>query len=156
MSSIKLSECRIEKRLDKDPSVVEQDNYLAKIVGVYIIYDLDAWPTNPTNNSKFNNCLFGATNIFLKSDKEKYVYSGYGITFDRSGSRSFDNDFARNVIIFGAESSSSSHSNNGKNNFLILGESPTDCINGSFGSPEKEFSGDFTKANTKFCLSLLL
>ena len=27
------------------------------------------------------------------------VYSGYEITFDKAGSWSFDNDFARNVII---------------------------------------------------------
>ena len=41
-----------------------------------------------------------------------------------------------------------------KNNFLILGEGPNCGINGSFGSPEKKFSINFTKANTKFCLSL--
>ena len=28
-------------------------------------------------------------------------YSGYGITFDNAGFWSFDNDTARNVIIFG-------------------------------------------------------
>ena len=32
--------------------------------------------------SEFKNCLFGSTNIAKNSDKEKYVYSGYGITFD--------------------------------------------------------------------------
>ena len=100
--------------------------------------------------------LIWSNQYIFKRDKEKYVYSGYGITFDRSGSRSFDNEFARNVIIFGAESSSSSHFNNGKNNFLILSQSPTYGVNGSFGSPEKEFSVDFTKANAKLCLSLLL
>ena len=52
---------------------------MTKIVNVYIIYDLAAWPKNPTNNFKFKNCLFGATNIVKNSDKEKYVYSGYGL-----------------------------------------------------------------------------
>ena len=33
-------------------------------------------------------------------------------------------------------------------------EEPTYGINGSFGSPEKKFSIDFSKAKTKFCLSL--
>ena len=46
------------------------------------------------------------------SDKEKYVYSGYGITFDSAGSWVFDNNFARNVIIFGVDNSSSFHSDN--------------------------------------------
>ena len=32
------------------------------------------------------NCLFGATNIVKNSDKEKFEYSGYGITFDSAGS----------------------------------------------------------------------
>ena len=44
----------------------------------------------------------------------------------------FNNGTARNVIIFGADNSSSSHSNNRKNNFLLLGEVPPFGINGSF------------------------
>ena len=43
---------------------------------------------------------------------------------------------------------------NRKNNFLTLDEGPTYGINGSFGSPENTISINFTKANTKFCLSL--
>ena len=43
--------------------------------------------------------------------------------------------FARNVVIFGVDNSSSSHSDNCKNNFLILGEGPTSHING--GSRKK-------------------
>ena len=38
-----------------------------------------------TNNFKFKNCSFGKTDIAKNSDKEKYVYSGYGITFDSAG-----------------------------------------------------------------------
>ena len=71
------------------------------------IYDLAAWPTNLTNNFKFKNLLFGATNIVKSSDKEKYMYSGCGITFDSGGSWSTDNDTARNVIIFGVDTNSS-------------------------------------------------
>ena len=40
------------------------------------------------------------------------------------------------------------------NNFLILGKGTTYCINGGFGSPEKMFNIDFTKANTQFSLIL--
>ena len=84
--SIKLSEYKVGIQFDKDPLAVEQNNYLTKIVNVYIVFDLDAWPGNPTNNFKFKNCLFGATNIVKNRDKENYVYSGYGITFDSAGS----------------------------------------------------------------------
>ena len=48
------------------------------------------------------------TNIVKNSDKEKY--GRYGITFDSAGSWSFDNDFAKNVITFDADNSSSSDS----------------------------------------------
>ena len=67
---------------------------------------------------------------------------------------SFGNDTARNVITFGVDNSSSSHSGNRKNNVLILNKCPTFEINGSFGAPEKTFGINLSKANTKFCLRL--
>ena len=70
-------------KFNKDPLPLEQNNYLTKIVNVYIVYDLGDLSNYSTNNFKFNNCLFGATNIVKNSDKEKYVYSEYGITFNR-------------------------------------------------------------------------
>ena len=36
----------------------------------------------------------------------------------------------------------------------MLSEGSTYGMNGKFGSPEKKFSVNFTKANTKFCLNL--
>ena len=62
----------------------------------------------------------------------------------------FENDFARNVIIFGVHNGSSNHSDNRKNNFSILNESPAYGINTSFGSLEKKFNINFTKTETKF------
>ena len=59
-----------------------------------------------------------------------------------------------NVISFGVDNSSLSHSENHKNNFLILGKGATFRINWSFASPEKMFSINFSKAKTKHCLSL--
>ena len=52
--------------------------------------------------------------LVQKSDKEKYVYSRYGIKLDSASSWSFSNDFARNVMIFGDDDSSSSCSDNRK------------------------------------------
>ena len=56
--------------------------------------------------------MFGATNTVKSSDKEKYAYSGYGTAFDGKGSWSFNDDFAGNIIIFGVDNSSSSHTFN--------------------------------------------
>ena len=117
------------------------------------------WQRNLTNNFKFKNCLFGTTSVVKNSDKEKWVFSGYGITCDSAGLWSFDNDTARNVIIFGVDNSSSTHADNltritDKNNFLVPDEGPFFGINGDFRSPEKVFSIKFSNANTTFCLSL--
>ena len=57
-------------------------------------------------------------------------------------------------MIFRAGNSSSSHAHNLKNDFLILDEGDTFSIKGSFGALEKTFSINFSKANTKFYLSL--
>ena len=51
---------------DKDPLAVEQNKCVSTIVNVYIVYDLDAWPRNPTNNFKFKTCSFGATSVVKK------------------------------------------------------------------------------------------
>ena len=82
------------------------------------------------------------------------MYSGYQIAFDKAGWRNFADDNARNVIIFGADNSSSSHADNRKNNYLVLGEGPTYGINGSFGATDKKFNTNFSKAKTIFCLRL--
>ena len=74
------------------------------------------------------------------------MYSGYRITFDSASSWSFDNDTARNAVIFVVDDSLSYHADNRKNNFFVLGEGPTFGIIGSFDWAEKEFSINFSKA----------
>ena len=71
--------------------------------------------------------------------KSKFSYSGGGIAFDKASSWSFDNDFVRNIIIFGIDNTSSSHSENRKNNFLVLGEGPTDGTNDSIGVAKRSW-----------------
>ena len=46
-------------------------------------------------------------------------------------SSSSGNDFSRNIVIFGVENSSSFHTNNRVNNFLVLGEEQNDDVNGN-------------------------
>ena len=65
------------------------------------------------------------------------MYSGCGITFDSAGSWSFNNGITKNIIIFGVNNSSSSHADNHKNDFLVLGKGLTFGMNETFGSPEK-------------------
>ena len=83
--------------------------------------------------------------------KSKITYNCWRIAFDRDGSQSFDNDFARSVI-FGVDNTSSSYTDNWKDRFLVLWEGPTDCINDCTHAAEKIFSISFIKANGRFTL----
>ena len=117
-------------KFDKDPLAVEQNNYLTKVVIVYIVYDLDNWLKILYRTFTLKNCLFGATTIVKNNNKEKWEYNGCGIAFDGKGEWSFGDDSARNVAVFGVDNSSSSHTDNRKNKFLVLGEGPIFVING--------------------------
>ena len=67
---------------------------------------------------------------------------------------SFYNDFARNIITFDVDNGSSSHSEIFQNIFFLKGKDPTFAINGRFESPDIRFDVNFSKVNTKVCLSL--
>ena len=66
---------------------------------------------------------------------------------------SIGDEVGRNVIIFGADMSSSPHIDNKKKDILILGKGPTQGLEHTL-TAEKLYSINFTKHNTKFCLSL--
>ena len=70
LHSIKLSGYRVVTKYDKDLLAVEQNNYFSKIVNVYIVYDLRAWPRNPTDNFTFKNWLLAATSVVKSNEKE--------------------------------------------------------------------------------------
>ena len=96
-----------------------------KVVNIYIVYELGASSSN-VNDPTLKNCLFGAVTLTKNADIDKYGYSGYGIGFDRRGSFSFPGGgFGQNVLIFGADMSSSVHVDNKKTGILVLGKGPT-------------------------------
>ena len=67
--------------------------------------------------------MFGAVKLTKNKDIDKYKYSGYGIGFDSGGTFSFPSGiFGENVIILGADMSSSVDANNKINNILVLGK----------------------------------
>ena len=84
------------------------------------------------------NCKLGTVKLARNAIKSKFIYNGRGIVFDGKGLWSFGNGFARNDVIFVVDNSSSSYTDNRKNNFLVLGERPTDDINNSTGAAEKK------------------
>ena len=95
------------------------------IVNVYIVYEISK-NINISDYPTLENCLFGAVKLTKNADIDKYGYSGYGIGFDRRSSFSFPGGgFGQNVLIFGADMSSSVHVDNKKKDILVLGKGLT-------------------------------
>ena len=95
-----------------------------KVVNIYIVYELAASSSHDSDPT-IKNCLFGTVTLTKKADIEKYRYSGYGIGFDRKSSFSFPSGgFGQNVLIFGADMSTSIHIANKKKD-IVLGRGPT-------------------------------
>ena len=85
---------------------------------------------------------------------DKYKNSGYGIGFDRRLSFSFPSGgFGQNILIFGADMSSSAHIDNKKKDILVLGKGPTQGLEQTLAA-EKMYSISFTVTKKKFYLSL--
>ena len=89
-----------------------------KVVNIYIAYELGG-SSSQNNDPTLKHCLFGADTCTKNSDIDKYGYSGYAIGFDRKSFFSFPGGvgFGQNVIIFGADMSSSAHIDNKKKPF---------------------------------------
>ena len=96
-----------------------------KVVNIYIVYELGASSSHDSDPT-IKNCLFGAATLTKNADIEKYKYFGYDIGFDRRSSLSFTGgEFGQNVLIFGADMSTSIHIDNKKKDILVLGRGPT-------------------------------
>ena len=73
----------------------------------------------------------------------KYWYSGYGIEFDRRSSFSFPGSrFGQNVLIFGADMSSSANIDNKKKDILLLGKGQIQALEHTL-TAEKMYSINF-------------
>ena len=85
-----------------------------KVVNISIVYELGA-SSSHINDPTLKNCLFGTVTLTKNVDIDQYIYSGYGIGFDRRGSFSFpDGGYGQNVLIFGVDMSFSAHIDNKK------------------------------------------
>ena len=109
-------------------------------MNIYIVYRLI--PGTKDSSITLVNSLFGAAKLTKNADIDKYKYSGYGIGFHSRGSFSHPSGgYGRNVIILGANMSSSAHANYKTRIILVLGK---------YNNLNKK---NFT-ADKHFCLSL--
>ena len=120
------------------------------IVNIYIVYKLSP---SITSDITLENCLFGAVKLTETLGINKCF--GCSIGFDSKGRFSDSSGgYGKNVIILGANLSSSIHANNSATNILVLGKDFIQGINGTTIYVEKMYSTNFTVINKKFCLSL--
>ena len=146
----------IKVRLKFNGSCLKQSNKLKYDYGhkisVYIVYELGVCSSNDSDPT-LKNCLFGAVTLTKNTDIEKYGYSGYGIGFERSTFSFRGGGFGQNVLIFGIDRSSSTHTDNKKKSILVPGKEPTQGLEHTL-TAEKRYSINFTVTNNKFYLSL--
>ena len=108
-------------------SCLKQSNKLTythkKIVNICIVYERGA-SSSDANDPTQESCLFGA--VTKNSEIDKYRFSGYGIEFDGIGRFSFPGGgVGQNLLICGADMSSSAYIDNKKNDILVVGIGPT-------------------------------
>ena len=76
-----------------DNSVLEQTSSSSLhsnfFLNLYIVYEINNWPRNPTNNFSLKNCLFGTVKLVRNAIKDIFIYNVWGIAFDGEGSWRF-------------------------------------------------------------------
>ena len=93
------------------------------IINIYIVYKIK--PKTVSNCFAFENSLFWTIKVSntQESDKKRWQYSGYGLTFDSPNIfKHPDTDkSSKNIMIFGANLSDSKYEDNKKQSISVFG-----------------------------------
>ena len=130
---------RIKVKFNGNPLKQNKVTYNhVSIVNIYVAYRLTPKINLGGIGPTLQNFLFGAVKLTKNTDIDKYKFSGYGTGFNSRGSFTHPSGGdGKNVIIFEADLSSSTHG-----------------IDGTIIYAEKMYSTNFTVDNKKFSLSL--
>ena len=134
-------------------------------INIYCVYKLDPIASTRDTSYTIQNALFGAVQITKNAtDYDKNNYKGYGICFDERSQFSHtitENGCAhttngRNVLIFGADISFSTHAINRANHIYLMSDGLINKqgINDTTLYVEKNYWRNFTDPGKKFVLSL--
>ena len=80
------------------------------------MFEFNIWPRKRTNNLLLKYYLFGTIKLVTNAINSNFRKKA----FDVQGSWSFCNDFAGNVVVFGVDNSSSSLTDDGRDNAFIF------------------------------------
>ena len=72
--------------------------HIQKVVNAYLLYELDNWPVNSSNNSTIKK-IFGTAKLTRNTIKRKFIYNGFGLVFDVARSWSFGTECPQNVLV---------------------------------------------------------
>ena len=123
------------------------------MVNIFIVYKIS--PKTSSDIFTLESSLFGAVKLTKDAEVRKYKHSRHCTRFDSKGEFSHPSGrYGRNVIIFGADLSSSRHANNRTNNVLVLVKDFIQRINGTTIYLEQIYSTNFIVTNQKVCFSL--
>ena len=131
-------------------------------INIYCVYKLDPIASTRDTSYTIQNALFGAVQITKNAtDYDKSNYKGCGICFDERSQFSHTitdgrthTTNGRNVLIFGAGMSFSTHATNRANHIYLMGDGLTQGINDTTLYVEKNYWRNFTDPGKKFVLSL--
>ena len=116
-----------------------------KIVNLYIVYELKNRGIDSPDFT-VQNGLFGAVKITKNVNTSHYKYEGHEICFDGKSSFSLGNRIdAKNLIVFGVNTSNSSHSTNKTQNIYVLGKDSVQGINSTTMYAKKIYKINFTE-----------
>ena len=133
------------------------------VINIYCVYELQPISSLRDTSFTIQNALFGAMQITKDpTNNSKNNYKRYGICFDersnfghvttQDGRQRTSN--GKNVLIFGADMSSSIQATNRANQIYCFGEGLTQGINDPTIHAEKNYYRNFTEHGEKFVLSL--
>ena len=126
-----------------------------KVINLSISYKLNPQLRNKNTDFSLNSCLLGSVKLNKNADVDKYVYAGYVIGFDLRSELSLpDGSMENNVIIFGADVSSSVHINNVNKDIVILDEVLTQRLDDSALTIGDKYLINFPISGKKILLSL--
>ena len=118
-----------------------------KVINLYISYTLNPQLRNLNTDFTLGNCLFGSVKLTKNADLDKYKYSGYDIGFDFRSEFSLPVDnMGKNVIIFGADMSSSVHIHSKGKDILSLGERPSQGLDDTTLTAESKYPISLTQS----------
>ena len=131
-------------------------------INIYCVYEIQPIASSRDTTFTIQSALFGAMQITKNADTSKYNYKGYGICFDEGnqfGHTITEGGFAhttnaRNVIIFGVDTSSSIQETNRANHIYVIGRGFIQGIHDTAIYAEKNFYRKFTDPGKKLVLSL--